>query len=103
MKKLFVASMLVVFGYPILSAQEPIKDTTVVITPTQVKDGFIKINIETLPLQVQAFITKTYPESSINEAFELIKDSDKIYKVIILTKEGKEIISMLNAKGEAIN
>jgi hypothetical protein len=103
MKKLFVASMLVVFSYPILSAQEPIKDTTVVITPTQVKDEFIKIDIETLPLQVQAFITKTYPESSIKKAFELIKDSDKIYKVIILTKEGKEIISMLNAKGEAIN
>jgi hypothetical protein len=103
MKKLFVASMLVVFSYPILSAQEPVKDTTVVITPTQVKDEFIKINIETLPLQVQTFITKTYPESTIKEAFELIKDSDKIYKVIILTKERKEIISMLNAKGEAIN
>ena len=103
MKKLFVASMLVGFSYPIVSAQEPVKDSTVVITPAPAKDGFTQTNVETLPQQVLIFLEKTYPGALIKEAFVLTKDSSEIYNVVVLTKEGKEVSSTLNAKGEIIN
>ena len=101
MKKVLVA-VLMGLGSSVVFAQV-VKDSIAVETVVQnPQDEFTKIEMKDLPEAVTQTIAKTYEGSSIKEAFVAEKESGKVYKVIVTTKEAKDVTVLMNEKGEVV-
>ena len=103
MKKVLVAVALVMgLGSSVAFAQV-VKDSTAVETVAQnPQDEFTKIEVKDLPEAVTQAIAKTHEGSSIKEAFVAEKESGKVYKVIVTTKDAKDVTVLMNEKGEVV-
>ena len=103
MKKVFVAMALVMgLGSSVAFAQE-VKDSTAVEMMAQVsQDGYAKIDVKELPAPVMEALAKSYEGASIKEAYAAAKETGKVYKVIIVTKDAQEVTVLLNEKGEEV-
>ncbi|MEY8707077.1 hypothetical protein AALK94_07020 [Bacteroides faecichinchillae] len=103
MKKVLVAvAVLMGLGSSVAFAQV-VKDSIAVETVVQnPQDEFTKIEMKDLPEAVTQAIAKTYEGSSIKEAFVAEKESGKVYKVIVTTKEAKDVTVLMNEKGEVV-
>ena len=101
MKKVLVAVALVLgLGSSVAFAQE-VSNTPAVETQTQApQDEYTKIEVKDLPEAVTQAITKSYEDATIKEAYVAEKETGKVYKVIITTKDAQEVTVLLNEKGE---
>ena len=63
-------------------------------------DEFVKMNAQELPEAVQLALGKEYSGGTIKEAYTATKGEEKLYKVVLISKEGEEITVILNEKGE---
>lgn len=61
-----------------------------------------KIEVKDLPEAVTQAITKSYEDATIKEAYVAEKETGKVYKVIITTKDAQEVTVLLNEKGEEV-
>ena len=101
MKKVLVAVALVL-GLGSSVAQE-VSNTPAVETQTQApQDEYTKIEVKDLPEAVTQAITKSYEDATIKEAYVAEKETGKVYKVIITTKDAQEVTVLLNEKGEEV-
>lgn len=75
-------------------------DTTVVNNTQAPADEFVKMNSQELPEAVQLALGKEYSGGTIKEAYTATKGEEKLYKVVLISKEGEEITVILNEKGE---
>ena len=72
-------------------------------TQTQApQDEYTKIEVKDLPEAVTQAITKSYEAATIKEAYVAEKETGKVYKVIITTKDAQEVTVLLNEKGEEV-
>ena len=103
MKKVLVAvAVLMGLGSSVAFAQV-VKDSIAVETVVQnPQDEFTKIEMKDLPEAVTQAIAKTYEGSSIKEAFVAEKESGKVYKAIVTTKDAKDVTVLVNEKGEVV-
>ena len=94
MKKLLVAVALVLgLGSSVAFAQEVSNTPAVEYTKIEVKD---------LPEAVTQAIAKSYEDATIKEAYVAEKETGKVYKVILTTKDAQEVTVLLNEKGEEV-
>ena len=95
MKKVLVAVALVLgLGSSVAFAQE-VSNTPAVETQTQApQDEYTKIEVKDLPEAVT--------DATIKEAYVAEKETGKVYKVIITTKDAQEVTVLLNEKGEEV-
>ena len=102
MKKVLVAVALVLgLGSSVAFAQE-VSNTPAVETDTSSQDEYTKIEVKDLPEAVTQAITKSYEDATIKEAYVAEKETGKVYKVIITTKDAQEVTVLLNEKGEEV-
>ena len=103
MKKVLVAVALVLgLGSSVAFAQE-VSNTPAVETQTQApQDEYTKIEVKDLPEAVTQAIAKSYEDATIKEAYVAEKETGKVYKVIITTKDAQEVTVLLNEKGEEV-
>ena len=109
MKKVLVAVALVLgLGSSVAFAQE-VSNTPAVETQTQApQDEYTKIEVKVnlsfqlILLSVFLGITKSYEDATIKEAYVAEKETGKVYKVIITTKDAQEVTVLLNEKGEEV-
>ena len=98
MKKLLVAVALVLgLGSSVAFAQE-VSNTPAVETQTQAPQDEVK----DLPEAVTQAIAKSYEDATIKEAYVAEKETGKVYKVILTTKDAQEVTVLLNEKGETV-
>ena len=99
MKKVLVAVALVMgLGSSVAFAQE-VENSTAVETQAQApQDEFTKIDAKKLP----DALAKSYEGASIKEVYSADKETGKIYKVILTTKDSQEVTVLLDEKGEEI-
>ena len=89
MKKLFAAIALVMgIGTSVVWANPAIHPAEVSVMVNE----FTPIDVKELPKAVQNAIAKTYPESSIKEAYVEVKEdgASKHYKVVLVGKAGTD-------------
>ena len=87
MKKVLVAVALVMgLGSSVAFAQEVINTTSVEMQVQVPQDEFTKIDVKELP----------------EEAYVAEKESGKVYKVILTTKDSQEVTVLMNEKGEEV-
>ena len=98
MKKVLVAVALVMgLGSSVAFAQE-VENSTAVETQAQApQDEFTKIDAKKLPDAVMNALAKSY-----EEVYSADKETGKIYKVILTTKDSQEVTVLLDEKGEEI-
>ena len=102
MKKLLLTCfMLFGAGSLLATAQEVEKATPAV--QQAAADSVVKIDLSDIPSVVQQAISTTYPECTIKEAYVSEKDGAKLYKIVLTSKEGEEIVAILNEKGEKVS
>ena len=103
MKKVLVAVALVLgLGSSVAFAQE-VSNTPAVETQTQApQDEYTKIEVKDLPEAVTQAITKSNEDATIKEEKKKKKETGKVYKVIITTKDAQEVTVLLNEKGEEV-
>ena len=103
MKKVLVAVALVMgLGSSVAFAQE-VSNTPVVENQTQApQDEYTKVEVKDLPEAVAQAIAKNYEGATIKEAYVAEKESGKVYKVILTTKDAQEVTVLLNEKGEEV-
>ena len=103
MKKVLVAVALVMgLGSSVAFAQE-VENSTAVETQAQApQDEFTKIDAKKLPDAVMNALAKSYEGASIKEVYSADKETGKVYKVILTTKDSQEVIVLLDEKGEEI-
>lgn len=102
MKKVLVAVALVMgLGSSVAFAQEVINTTSVEMQAQVPQDEFTKIDVKELPEAVQA-VAKNYEGATIKEAYVAEKESGKVYKVILTTKDSQEVTVLMNEKGEEV-
>ena len=103
MKKVLVAVALVLgLGSSVAFAQE-VSNTPAVETQTQApQDEYTKIEVKDLPEAVTQAIAKSYEDATIKEAYVAEKETGKVYKVILTTKDAHEVTVLLNEKGEEV-
>ena len=103
MKKVLVAVALVMgLGSSVAFAQE-VENSTAVETQAQApQDEFTKIDAKKLPDAVINALAKSYVGASIKEAYVAEKESGKVYKVILTTKDSQEVTVLMNEKGEEV-
>ena len=103
MKKLLVAVALVLgLGSSVAFAQEVNNSTAVETTAQAPQDEFTKIDAKELPAEVMNALAKSYEGASIKEAYVAAKETGKVYKVIITTKDAQEVTVLMNEKGEEV-
>ena len=103
MKKVLVAVALVMgLGSSVAFAQEVNNSTAVETTAQAPQDEFTKINAKELPAEVMNPLAKSYEGASIKEAYVAAKETGKVYKVIITTKDAQEVTVLMNEKGEEV-
>ena len=66
------------------------------------QDDFVKIEVKELPQVVQDAIAKSYEGSTVKEAYVAGADGAKKYKVVLVDKDQKEQMVVLNEQGEVI-
>lgn len=89
-------------GSSVAFAQE-VNDTTSVEAAQQApQDEFTKIDAKELPDAVMSALAKSYEGGTIKEAYVAAKETGKVYKVIITTKEAQEVTVLMNEKGEEV-
>ena len=103
MKKVLVAVALVMgLGSSVAFAQE-VENSTAVETQAQApQDEFTKIDAQKLPDAVMKAVAKNYEGATIKEAYVAEKESGKVYKVILTTKDSQEVTVLMNEKGEEV-
>ncbi|MCD8229913.1 MAG: hypothetical protein LUD70_22250 [Bacteroides ovatus] len=103
MKKVLVAVALVMgLGSSVAFAQEVNNSTAVETTAQAPQDEFTKIDAKELPAEVMNTLAKSYEGASIKEAYVAAKETGKVYKVIITTKDTQEVTVLMNEKGEEV-
>lgn len=55
-----------------------------------------------LPEAVAQAVAKNYEGATIKEAYVAEKESGKVYKVILTTKDSQEVTVLMNEKGEEV-
>lgn len=102
MKKVLVAVALMMgLGSSVAFAHEVINSTTVEAQqPAQ--DEYTKIDAKDLPEAVTLALAKSYEGATIKEAFVAEKESGKVYKINLSTKEATEATVLMNEKGEEV-
>ena len=101
MKKVLVAVALVMgLGSSVAFAQEVINTTSVEMQVQVPQDEFTKIDVKELPEAVAQAVAKNYEGATIKEAYVAEKESGKVYKVILTTKDSQEVTVLMNEKGE---
>ena len=103
MKKVLVAVALVMgLGSSVAFAQE-VSNTPVVENQTQApQDEQTKVEVKDLAEAVAQAIAKSYEGATIKEAYVAEKETGKVYKVILTTKDAQEVTVLLNEKGEEV-
>ena len=102
MKKVLVAVALVMgLGSSVAFAQEVINTTSVEMQAQVPQDEF-KIDVKELPEAVAQAVAKNYEGATIKEAYVAEKESGKVYKVILTTKDSQEVTVLMNEKGEEV-
>ena len=103
MKKVLVAVALVMgLGSSVAFAQEVINTTSVEMQVQVPQDEFTKIDVKELPEAVAQAVAKNYDGATIKEAYVAEKESGKVYKVILTTKDSQEVTVLMNEKGEEV-
>ena len=103
MKKVLVAVALVMgLGSSVAFAQEVINTTSVEMQAQVPQDEFTKIDVKELPEAVAQAVAKNYEGATIKEAYVAEKESGKVYKVILTTKDSQEVTVLMNEKGEEV-
>ena len=103
MKKVLVAVALVMgLGSSVAFAQEVINTTSVEMQVQVPQDEFTKIDVKELPEAVAQAVAKNYEGATIKEAYVAEKESGKVYKVILTTKDSQEVTVLMNEKGEEV-
>ncbi|GAE81885.1 hypothetical protein [Bacteroides reticulotermitis] len=103
MKKVLVAVALVMgLGSSVVFALEVNSLTAVETTAQAPQDEFTKIDAKELPAEVMNALEKSYEGASIKEAYVAAKETGKVYKVIITTKDAQEVTVLMNEKGEEV-
>ena len=103
MKKVLVAVALVMgLGSSVAFAQEVINTTSVEMQAQVPQDEFTKIDVKELPEAVAQAVAKNYEGATIKEAYVAEKESGKVYKVILTTKDSQEVTVLMNDKGEEV-
>ena len=78
-------------------------NTPVVENQTQApQDEYTKVEVKDLPEAVAQAIAKSYEGATIKEAYVAEKETGKVYKVILTTKDAQEVTVLLNEKGEEV-
>ena len=102
-KALVVAIVAISLGTTTVWAQDvntAKADSTVANTVQAPADEFVRMDAHELPQAVQLTLGKTYSGGTIKEAYTATKGEEKCYKVVLVSKEGKDITVILNEKGE---
>ena len=100
MKKVLVAVALVMgLGSSVAFAQEVINTTSVEMQAQVPQD---EIDVKELPEAVAQAVAKNYEGATIKEAYVAEKESGKVYKVILTTKDSQEVTVLMNEKGEEV-
>ena len=103
MKKVLVAVALVMgLVISVAFAQEVINTTSVEMQVQVPQDEFTKIDVKELPEAVAQAVAKNYEGATIKEAYVAEKESGKVYKVILTTKDSQEVTVLMNEKGEEV-
>ena len=103
MKKVLVAVALVMgLGSSVAFAQNAENANAVVATAQAPQDEYTKIEVKDLPEAVTQAIAKSYEDATIKEAYVAEKETGKVYKVILTTKDAQEVTVLLNEKGEEV-
>lgn len=103
MKKVLVAVALVMgLGSSVAFAQKVINTTSVEMQVQAPQDEYTKIDPKDLPEAVTQALVKNYEGAFIKEAYVAEKESGKVYKVILTTKDSQEVTVLLNEKGEEV-
>ena len=55
-----------------------------------------------LPAEVMNALAKSYEGASIKEAYVAARETGKVYKVILTTKDAQEVTVLMNEKGEEV-
>lgn len=101
MKKVLVALAVVMgLGTSVVFAQEAQPAT--VETAQVPQDEFTKIEVKDLPEAVTQALAKSYEGATIKEAAVAEKEAGKLYKILLVTTETKEVTVIMNEKGEEI-
>ena len=66
------------------------------------QDEYTKVEVKDLPEAVAQAIAKSYEGATIKEAYVSEKETGKVYKVILTTKDAQEVTVLLNEKGEEV-
>lgn len=66
------------------------------------QDDFVKIDAKELPQAVQDAIAQSYKDNSIKEAYVAGAEGAKKYKVVLVDKDQKEQIVVLDEEGKVI-
>ena len=66
------------------------------------QDEYTKVEVKDLPEAVAQAIAKSYEGATIKEAYVAEKETGKVYKVILTTKDAQEVTVLLNEKGEEV-
>lgn len=100
-EKVLVAVALVMgLGSSVAFAQE-VSNTPVVENQTQApQDEYTKVEVKDLPEAVAQAIAKSYEGATIKEAYVAEKETGKVYKVILTTKDAQEVTVLLNEKAK---
>ena len=95
--------MIMAIATSVSFATQAINPVEKAINPQEVvtQDEFVVIEVKDLPAPVVERIRKTYAESVIKKAF-VTQTEKKIYKVIVVTADQKEVTVLLNEKGEVV-
>lgn len=107
MKKVLVAVAVALvmglgLGSSVAFAQEVNNSTAVETTAQAPQEEYTKIDAKELPAPVMEALAKSYEGASIKEAFVAAKETGKVYKVVIVTKDAQEVTVLLNEKGEEV-
>lgn len=87
-------------GSSVAFAQDVENSTAVEDQAPQVE--LTKVDIKDLPQAVVDALAKGNEGSTIKEVFVTDKPEGKVFKVVITTKDGQEVMTLLNEKGEAV-
>ena len=103
MKKVLVAlAMVMGLGSSVAFAYVVSGTQSVEQTQQNPQDEFTKVEVKDLPQAVMNVLAKSYEGASIKEVYSANKETGKIYKVILTTKDSQEVTVLLDEKGEEI-
>lgn len=103
MKKVLVAVALVMgLGSSAAFAQEVNDSTAVEATAQAPQDEFAKIDAKELPAVVMNTLAKSYEGASIKELYMATKETGKVYKIVLVTKDAQEVTAFIDEKGEEV-